>query len=131
MGVKQFFFQLIKKLVNAKFTVVALGVKYFTLFVMAGLHLCCDLFLRDVIGTRSHTLTGFLFVDCIRWLQMQNTINYTWITYSWRSISTPRGFCDGWLTLFQRKVGSVIAWRVDDTQSTDRVGSRDDKSGMP
>lgn len=29
---------------NAKFTVLALGVKYFTLFVMAGLHLCCNLY---------------------------------------------------------------------------------------
>lgn len=31
---------------NAKFAVLALGVKYFTLFVMAGLHLCCNLFLQ-------------------------------------------------------------------------------------
>lgn len=48
MGVKQFFFvQLIMKLVNVKFTVVASGVKYFTQFVMAGLHLCRDLVLRQ------------------------------------------------------------------------------------
>ena len=31
---------------NAKFTVLALGVKYFTLFVMAGLQLCCNLVLQ-------------------------------------------------------------------------------------
>lgn len=43
MGVKYFFFNFSR---NAKFTVSALGVKSFTLFVMAGLHLCWNLFLQ-------------------------------------------------------------------------------------
>lgn len=47
MGVKLFFFPTFQETGdNAKFTVSALGVKYFTPFVMADLHRHCNLFLH-------------------------------------------------------------------------------------